>query len=149
SARRTDNGGRSARGQLPRLGAAASRRSVFRADDVVTRNADAEQRLEGGAPRPIHAPPGRPAAGIGKRSDTEALPGHAARDDAGKMRQIGRHVERESVQGHPALNADADGCDLVLGAGALVRAPDPNADTILAPLAMHPEGRERADDPFL
>ena len=32
---------------------------------------------------------------------------------------------------------------------ALVRAPHPDADAVVAPLAAHLEGRERADDPFL
>ena len=33
-------------------------------------------------------------------------------------------------------------------AGALVGPPDPDADAILAALAAHVEGVERADDPF-
>ncbi len=58
-------------------------------------------------------------------------------------------VERKSVQRHPALDADADGRDLVLESVALVRPPHPHADAVVAPLAAHVEGGQRADDPFL
>ena len=56
---------------------------------------------------------------------------------------------RDAVQRHPALHADADRRDLVLVAGALVGPPHPDADAIVAPLAVDAERRERADDPFL
>ena len=52
------------------------------------------------------------------------------------------------MQRHPALNADADSGDLVLGAFALVGACQPYADAILTPPATHAESSERADDPF-
>ncbi len=45
--------------------------------------------------------------------------------------------------------ANADGGDFVLGIVALVGPPHPHADAIVAPLAAHVEGSERADNPFL
>ena len=65
------------------------------------------------------------------------------------MRQIGRDIERKAVQRHPALDADADGGDLVLGVFAFLGAPHPHADAIVAALAAHAERGQRADDPFL
>src|SRR6476646_6238915 len=66
------------------------------------------------------------------------------------MREVRRDVERKAVQRHPALHADADRGDLVLEAAlALVWPPHPYADTVVAALAMHCEGREGADDPLL
>ena len=88
-------------------------------------------------------------AEIGERGDAVARIGHAARHDAGEMRQVRLDVERKAVQRHPALDADADGGDLVLVSLALVRPPHPHADAVVAPLAAHVESGERADDPFL
>ena len=65
------------------------------------------------------------------------------------MREVGIDVDRQAVQRHPLLHADADGGDLVLVAVTLVRPAHPDADAVLAPLAAHVECGERADDPFL
>src|SRR3954453_17977041 len=55
----------------------------------------------------------------------------AARHDAREMRQIGLHIEADAVEGDPAPDPDADGCDLVFAGLALVRPPDPDADPVL------------------
>ena len=88
-------------------------------------------------------------AEIGQAGDAIALFADAARHDAGKMRQVRIDIERDAVQRHPLLHADADGGDLVLAAVALVGPAHPDADAVLAPFAAHVEGGERADDPFL
>ena len=88
-------------------------------------------------------------AEIGEARHAVALLRHAARHDAGEMRQVRLDVERDAVQRHPLAHADADGGDLVLVAVALVRPAHPDADAVVAPLAAHVEGRKRADDPFL
>ena len=64
------------------------------------------------------------------------------------MRKLRLDIEREAVQRHPALDANADGRDLVLESVALVRPPHPYPDAVVAPLAAHIEGGQRADDPF-
>ncbi len=53
------------------------------------------------------------------------------------------------MQRHPALHANADRGDFVLGAAALVRPRHPNADAVVAALAAYGEGGKRADEPFL
>jgi len=58
-------------------------------------------------------------AEVGERSDAVAPIGDAARHDAGKMREVGFDIERETMQRHPALHADADGRDLVFKTVAL------------------------------
>lgn len=65
------------------------------------------------------------------------------------MRQVRLIIEREAVQHHPVLHANADRGDLVLEALALVRPPYPNADSVFAALALHIEYGKGADDPFL
>src|SRR3954469_14245333 len=50
------------------------------------------------------------------------------------------------MERYPALQPQAYRGYLVLGAVALVGPPDPDADAVLAPLALHVEGRESADD---
>ncbi len=85
-------------------------------------------------------------AEIDQAGDAKALVGHAARNDAGKVREVRLDVEREPVHRHPAADADADGRDLVLVAFALVGPRDPHPDAIGAALAAHVEGREGADD---
>lgn len=79
----------------------------------------------------------------------DAVPPDAAGHDAGEMAQIRLDVEADAVERHPATDADADGCDLVLGAVALVRPAHPDADAVLALLAAQVEGGQRADDPAL
>src|SRR5579862_9085155 len=64
------------------------------------------------------------------------------------MRKLRLDIERKTVQRHPALDADADRRDLVLVSVALVRPPHPYPDAVVASLAAHIEGGERADDPF-
>src|SRR5215469_8271464 len=97
---------------------------------------------------------GKRGVDVGKRGRTaelcergDAVPGvgHATRRDASEMRQIGRNIERESVQRHPALYADPDGGDLVFASLAFVRPAYPNADSLLAPFASHAAGRERGE----
>jgi len=53
------------------------------------------------------------------------------------------------MQRHPTFHAHADGGDLVFMLRALVGAAHPYADAIVAALAAHVEGGQRADDPFL
>src|SRR5262249_15209404 len=64
------------------------------------------------------------------------------------MRKLGMDVERDAVQADPALHADADRGDLVLAAARPVVAANPDADAVVAALALDVEGGERADDPF-
>ena len=88
-------------------------------------------------------------AEIGEAGHAVARLRHAARHDAGEMRQLRLDVERDAVQRHPAC---ARGCRWRRScprAVALVRPAHPDADAVLAPLAAHVEGGERADDPFL
>src|SRR5580704_9662671 len=65
------------------------------------------------------------------------------------MRKLRLDVERKAVQRHPALDADADGRDLVLASVTLVRPPYPHPDAVVTPFAAHVESGERADEPFL
>src|SRR5262249_62183900 len=65
------------------------------------------------------------------------------------MGEIAVDIERHAVQRDPAFDPDADGRDLVLAGGALVRAPHPDPDAVCAPLARNVEARQGADDPFL
>src|SRR5580704_19740098 len=65
----------------------------------------------------------------GQRGD--AVPGNAARHDAGVIAEVGVHIERDAVIGDPAAHPDADGGDLVFMPTAI----DPDADATLAPLA--------------
>ena len=88
-------------------------------------------------------------AEIGEAGHAVARVGDAARHDAGEVRQLRLDVDGDAVQRDPALHADADRGDLVLVAVALVGPPHPDADAVVAPLAVDVEGRERADDPFL
>ena len=78
-----------------------------------------------------------------------ALLADAAGDDAGEVVEHRIDVERDPVERHPAADADADRGDLVLAAEALFRARDPDADPVVAPLALDVETGERADDPCL
>src|SRR5690606_5503206 len=78
---------------------------------------------------------------------------HAARHDTGKMREIRFEVDGDAVKAHPAPQPYADRGNLVLGRGPVrhggaVRPHDPDAYAILAPLPLHVEAVERADDPF-
>ena len=68
---------------------------------------------------------------------------------AWKCVELRLDIDRDAVERHPAPQPDADGGDLVLKAGALVRPRDPDADAVLAPFAANIEGRQRPDDPFL
>src|SRR5262245_33773097 len=77
--------------------------------------------------------------------DAKARIGHAAGDYRCKMLQLRLDIDGDAMEGDPALQADTDGGDLVLVAGALVRPPDPNPDAILAPLAADVEGDQRPD----
>src|SRR5262245_20692106 len=88
-------------------------------------------------------------AEIDEAGDAKARIGHAAGDDRCKMLQLRLDIDGDAMEGDPALQADTDGGDLVLVAGALVRPPDPDPDAILAPLAADVEGDQRPDDPFL
>src|SRR5260221_329272 len=72
-----------------------------------------------------------------------------ARHDAREVREIAVDVERNAVERDPALDADADGSDLVLTARTLVGPPHPDPDAILASLARDAKGCERSDEPFL
>ena len=108
-----------------------------------------EQRLELAPHRHVDLGHADRQAEIGEARHAVALLRHAARHDAGKMRQVRLDVQRDAVQRHPLAHADADGGDLVLVAVALVGPPHPDADAVVAPLAAHIECRKRADDPFL
>lgn len=79
-------------------------------------------------------------------------PGDPARNNTGKMSEIRRDVQRDTVERNPASYSDSDRGDLVLGgfssgAGWLVRPRDPDPDTILAPLAFDIEHIQCRDDP--
>src|SRR5215472_18512115 len=65
------------------------------------------------------------------------------------MRKVAIDVEGDTVQADPALHPDADGCDLVLAPGTLRGPAHPDADPVVAPLALDPQFRKGADDPFL
>src|SRR5277367_6812298 len=70
------------------------------------------------------------------------------------MRKLGLDVERKAVQRYPVPHPNADGGDLVLElvapiACTFVRPRHPDADPVVAALAAHVEGRERANEPFL
>src|SRR4051794_33437872 len=65
------------------------------------------------------------------------------------MRQVAVDAERKSVQTDPALHPNADGCDFILAAFALIPSAHPHADAVLAPLSCDVEGGERADHPLL
>ena len=84
---------------------------------------------------------------IGQTGHAKARLVDAARNDPGVVAQVAIDVERDAVQGHPPLHADADCGDLVLMAGALVRPRHPDADTIFVPRAQYVEGGEGVDDP--
>src|ERR1700760_2331297 len=88
-------------------------------------------------------------AEVGEAGGAVALLVHPAGNDAAEMRQLRLYVQRDAVQRHPLLHADADGRDLVLVALAPLGAAYPDADPVLAPLAAHIEAGECADDPFL
>src|ERR1700751_1924727 len=74
--------------------------------------------------------------------------GPAARHDAPKGRQIGRDIERKTVQCHPTLYANADRGNLILKTWPFVGAVHPDADPIAPPLAAYVETGERANEPF-
>src|SRR5262249_51426549 len=64
------------------------------------------------------------------------------------MREFAVVIDRNAVQRDPALDADANGCDLVLASGALAGPAHPHAYAIPAPLTRYPKVRQRAHDPF-
>lgn len=70
----------------------------------------------------------------------------AAWDDAGKMTEIGRHIEGQPVQGHPSPHAHADGGDFVF---STLRAGHPDADPPGSPLPADAENRQGPNDPIL
>ena len=64
------------------------------------------------------------------------------------MLELRLHVERDAVQADPALQAHADGGDLVLAQGsARLRPVNPHADAAFAHAGLHVESGEGADDP--
>ena len=131
--------------------AARRGRLLGAADGVMLRAADGppKQPLEFPPQHRVHLRHGRAHAEIGEAGDAVARVGDAARHDAGEMRKLGRDIDGDAVQRHPALHADADGRDLVFVADALLGPAHPDADALLAPLALDAERRQRADDPFL
>src|SRR5207248_3240344 len=74
------------------------------------------------------------------------MPAGAAGHDAGEMRKIRRHVERNAMIGDPAAHTHADGGNLVL---RTIRANNPNSHAAFPPFACYAEIRERADQPLL
>src|SRR3954451_20529500 len=64
------------------------------------------------------------------------------------MRELRLDIDGDAMERDPAPQAHPDRGDLVLMAGPLVRAANPEANAILAPFAADVEGIERADDPF-
>src|SRR5207253_10631771 len=86
---------------------------------------------------------------IDQAGDAVARVGDTAGHDRRKMLELRFDVDRDAVQRHPAPQPHPDRRDLVFAAKSLVRPPDPDADTVLPPLAADVEGGERPDDPFL
>ena len=69
------------------------------------------------------------------------------------MGEVWFDIDGDAVEGNPLAQADTDGGDLVLGRRAVgqggpVRPHHPHPDAVLAPLALHVEGGEGADDPL-
>src|SRR5437016_2319044 len=87
---------------------------------------------------------GRMNAKSGQAGD--AVTAYAAGHDARKVGEIGGHIKRDPVIGDPASNAYADSGNLVLCA---IRSNNPDSHAAIAPLALHTETRERADQPVL
>src|SRR6476469_2330430 len=59
------------------------------------------------------------------------------------MRKVGRDVEREAVEGHPALNAHAQSADF----GLIRTGSDPNTDPSVGAVGGNAELGERVDHP--
>src|SRR5262245_29146263 len=101
-----------------------------------------EQRLELAPQHLVDFGHGHCAAEIGEAGDAVALIAHAAGHDTAEVCEIAVDVERDAVQRDPPFDADADRGDLVLAAGAFVRAAHPYPDAILAAFPGDVEGRE-------
>src|SRR5262245_19308857 len=86
---------------------------------------------------------------VGKAGHREALIADPAWHNAGKMRQVRVDVERNAVQRHPLLHADTDSGNLVLAPFTLFGPPNPDPNSVVAPLAAHIECGKRADAPLL
>ena len=79
---------------------------------------------------------------LAKRGEAgNALVGDSARDNSAEVRQVGRDVDREAVERHPALHADPDRADL--GLVGAVPGPDPDPPRFAA--RGDPEVGERGD----
>src|SRR5262245_18456844 len=65
------------------------------------------------------------------------------------MGEIRLDIDRDTVEGHPALQPDPDRRDLVLESRSLIGPLDPNSNAVLAALAADVEGGEGADNPLL
>ena len=95
----------------------------------------AEHLLKSLPQRDVDIRHGREVTEIGEAGDTKARVGDAAGDDRVKVREIRLDVDGNAVERHPAPEPHADRSNLVLEVYALVRPPDPDADTVLATLA--------------
>src|SRR5262249_54250419 len=80
---------------------------------------------------------------IGKAGDTVGA--NAARNDAGEVREVGRDVQRNTMERHPMPDADSDGRDFVFA----IAARDPDAHAIRAPLAFDLKLGKCSDQPLL
>ena len=92
-----------------------------------------------------------PAARPRSAQAGHAVIGNAAGNDAGKMPELGRHVDGDAVEADPVAQADADRRDLVLG-GRRGRAAGPAAPPRRRPvvprcLPSTPSSAKGADDP--
>ena len=77
-----------------------------------------------------------------------ALFAHTAWHDAGEVREVRVHVDRNAVQRHPLFHADTDGGNFVFVSFAFLRPPHPDANSIFAPLGTHAGGSQSPYDPF-
>src|SRR3569833_3449498 len=74
-----------------------------------------------------------------------AMLGHAAGHNAGEMRQVRVHIQRHAMQADPALDAHAQGGDLVFSDAAL----HPDSYAAGAALALDAQFGQSPDQPFL
>src|SRR6185437_7164205 len=69
--------------------------------------------------------------------------GDPARNDPAEMREVGGNVQRETVEGHPALHSYAERSNL----GLLRAFADPDSDASRRPMRLDAQAGERIDHP--
>ena len=108
----------------------------------------AEQRLEFGPQNAVDLGHRDLPAEIGERGDAIVRLGNPQGTMPEKCDRSGATLSAKPCSVTQRCTRMPIAAILSSGACALVRAPHPYADAVIAPLAAHPESCERADDPF-